>query len=69
MKKSFKASKKFKVNFGPQDPINKKGYLATIRTGVFLLAADQEVQIPIDKTNLIAGGFTNHCLYDAFFVS
>jgi hypothetical protein len=33
MKKSFKAPKKCKINFGPQDPINKKRHLAnTIRT-------------------------------------
>jgi hypothetical protein len=54
MKRTFKAPKKYKINFCPQHP-SKKGYLVTIRTALLVLALEQDIQVP-DKTNIIAGG-------------
>ncbi len=60
MKKNVKASKKYKINFGPQDSTNKKGYLAnTIRTaGVFTFGIQVGVPDNVANGADILGGVT-----------
>jgi hypothetical protein len=58
MKRTLKVPKKFKINFGPQDPTSKKGYLASIRTGVLAFGIQVELPDTIAIGLGIAGGIT-----------
>jgi hypothetical protein len=60
MKRTLKAPKKFKINFGPQDPTSKKGYLDNvIRTaGVFTFGIQVEIPDTLAIGLGVAGGIT-----------